>query len=99
MSSRRCCGSTPTMPHAHFNLGMAYGQQGRTDDEMREYQAALRINPALAKAHYNLGVICEHQGHADEAVRMYQAALRANPDYGEAHRQPGGDLRAAEPHR
>ena len=40
----------------HFDLGVVYGQQGRTDEAIREYQAALRINPDSADAHHNLGV-------------------------------------------
>ena len=43
----------PDDAEAHFNLGVIYGQQGRTDEAIREYQAALRINPDDAEAHYN----------------------------------------------
>jgi serine/threonine protein kinase len=38
----------------HFDLGFAYMHQGRTDEAIREYQAALRINPDYAEAHNNL---------------------------------------------
>ena len=78
--TRRCCESTPTDAEAHCNLGVIYGQQGRTDEAIREYQAALRINPDYDEAHYNLGVIYRQQGRIDEAIREYQAALRINPD-------------------
>ena len=42
--------------------GRGYGQQGRIDEAIREYQAALRINPDDAEAHYNLGVVYGQQG-------------------------------------
>ena len=35
----------PDYAEAHYNLGEAYGQQGRLDEAIREYQAALRISP------------------------------------------------------
>ncbi len=69
----------------HYNLGLAYGQQGRLDEAIRECQVALRINPNYAKAHYNLGVAYGQQGRLDEAIREYQVALRVNPNYAEAH--------------
>ena len=78
---------------------MAYTQQGRTDEAIREYQAALRINPDYADAHYNLGVAYAQQGRTDEAMREYQAALRVNPDMCRSALQPGRDLRATGPHR
>ena len=64
---------------------MDYGNQGRTDEAIREFQTALRINPDYAKAHYHLGMACGQQGRTDEEIREYQAALRINPDYLEAH--------------
>ena len=67
------------MPTAHFNLGVAYGQQGRTDEAIRAFQAALRINPAMLKRHFNLGVAYGTSRAAlTEAIREYQAALRIN---------------------
>ncbi len=69
----------------HFNRGLTYGQQGHWEDAIREYQAALRIDPNYAEAHYNLGVAYYQQGCWEDAIREYQAALRINPDYAEAH--------------
>ena len=40
----------PDDAEAHDNLGVVYGQQGRTDEAIREYQAALRINPDLCRS-------------------------------------------------
>jgi len=69
----------------HFRRGLIFLQQGRWDEAIREYQAALRINPEYAEAHYNLGVAYAEQGRLDEAIREWQAALRINPEYAEAH--------------
>ena len=73
--------------HAHSNLGAAYEQQGRLDEAIKEYQAALMLNPYDADAHYNLGLVYERRGRPDEAIREYQAALRLNPDDADAHKK------------
>ena len=52
----------PRYCRSSLRLDVAYGEQGRTDEETREYQAALRINPDYADAHYNLGVIYGQRG-------------------------------------
>ena len=44
------------LAEVYHSLGLAYWQRGRPEDAIREYQAALRVNPNYADAHYNLGV-------------------------------------------
>ena len=48
--SRSALQTKPDHADAHYNLGVAYGQQGRTDEAIREYQAALRINPDVCRS-------------------------------------------------
>ena len=50
------------MPKRTTTWVVTYEQQGRTDEAIREYQAALRINPDYAKAHCNLGVAYARTG-------------------------------------
>jgi tetratricopeptide (TPR) repeat protein len=47
--------SRPESPSAHFNLGLAYTQQGLTDSAERAYRKALELNPDLVEAWVNLG--------------------------------------------
>ena len=66
------------------------------DEAMREYQAALRINPDYSDAHNNLGVVYWQRGRLDEAKREFQTALRLNPRYVAAR----NNLKAvSQPHR
>jgi len=74
-----------TLAEEHFNRGVAYHDQGRLDEAVREYQTALRIDPDDAETHYNLGVAYRQQDRLDGAIREYQAALRINPDDVKSH--------------
>src|SRR5437660_12724311 len=60
---------------AHLSLGNALAEQGRLDDAIAHYSAALRVKPDLATAHGNLGVILARQGTPEEAGAQYAAAL------------------------
>jgi Flp pilus assembly protein TadD len=77
---------------AHFSLGNALAEQGRLDEALVHYYAALRVKPDLAKAHGNVGVILARQGKLAEAVAHYAEALRLNPDLPEAHNNLGAAL-------
>src|SRR5574341_1282192 len=70
-------------------LGQNYWQAGRVSEAVREYQAALSIDPGEPVAHYNLGLAYAGQGRAGEAVRAYREALRLRPDYRNAHKNLG----------
>ncbi len=77
---------------AQLSLGNALAEQGRLDDAIAHYSAALRVKPDLAKAHGNLGVILARQGKLEEAVAHYAEALRLNPDLPETHNNLGAAL-------
>ncbi len=70
---------------AYNNLGTALDQQGRLDEAVKHFEAALRIRPAYAQAHNNLGVALDKQGRGDLALDHYLEALHLNPNYAEAH--------------
>lgn len=65
---------------AHYNLGVALDDHGRSDEAIGEYQAALEIRPDYSRAHVNLGLDLDKSGRTDDAMREYQAAIRAAPD-------------------
>jgi tetratricopeptide (TPR) repeat protein len=75
----------PANAQAHHNRGVVCTGQGRLDEAIGEFQAALRIQPDLAEAHLGLGLVYGMQGLVPEATSEVQAALRLNPDYAEAH--------------
>jgi tetratricopeptide (TPR) repeat protein len=73
-------GKSPDWDRPHNNLGTVYYELGRLDEAMREFQTAVRLNPAYADAHNNLGVVYEHQGRLDEALKEYQASVWLKPN-------------------
>jgi len=70
---------------AHDHLGAALGEQGKLDEAIAHFSAALRISPYYAQAHNNLGVALGEQGKLDEAIAHFSAALRISPSYQQAH--------------
>lgn len=71
--------------NVHNNLGVALEKTGRTDEAIRHYREAIRLNPDFQEAHYNLGIALEKQGRMDEAMNCYREALRINPGNARTH--------------
>lgn len=66
---------------SHFNLGTALYDQGHHDDAIREFRAALQLDPQFADAWNDLGEIHRDRGDMTEAVRCYQQALQVEPSH------------------
>jgi len=81
-------------PLAHFNLGYVLRRQGRLDDAMGEYRAAIRLNPDFAEAFSNLGeILCDLKSNQDEARAALREAIRLKPDDAVSHCNLGNSLR------
>jgi tetratricopeptide (TPR) repeat protein len=89
---------------AQSNYATLLNQQGRRDEAIRHYAAAIRLAPTYPEIHYNLADVLAQAGRSREAVAEYEAALRLSPDYAAAHSNLGtalmalGDPSAAAPH-
>jgi hypothetical protein len=76
----RIARENPSSPMPHFNLANAMRESGRVDEALREYRAALRLDPAYAGAHCNLGVLLsETSGDPLEAREHLRACLALSP--------------------
>ncbi len=69
---------------AHFNLGTALANQGRTAEAIEHFSHALRIKSGNASVHKHLALALSDQGRISEAVEHFSYALRIKPDYAEA---------------
>ena len=74
---------------AHTNLGAELDDQGRSDEAMEEYKAALRINPRETMARNNLGMSFALMGRASKAIEEWDEVLRIDPNHAEAHNNLG----------
>lgn len=59
-------------------------EEGRLDEAIAGFQAALAVTPQSAAAHRALGYALDKQGSTEEAVEAYRAALEAAPGAGDA---------------
>jgi tetratricopeptide (TPR) repeat protein len=76
---------------AHNSLGVALVAQGRLDEALKHYQAAMAIDPQDADPGCNVAGILATQGRVEEAVAGYKKVLEIEPDHVKA-RSDLGDL-------
>lgn len=69
----------PSSPGLLCGLGVLRFLQGRREEALRRFEAALAIRPDYAEALSNMGNIFLTLGDVQEAVRCYQSALRSDP--------------------
>ena len=77
---------------AHYSVGNALIDKGRTSEAIEEYRQALRINRDYAEAYNNLGGALLLIGRTSEAIDQFEEALLINPDYAEAQNNLGNAL-------
>jgi protein O-mannosyl-transferase len=77
---------------AHYNLGIALNERGKTIEAIAHYQQAIQLRPGYAEAHYNLGRLLAQKGQLDDAVTHYEKALEINPADADAQNNLGVTL-------
>ena len=76
----------PGAIEARSNLGnVLFGQRGRAEEAVAEYEQALRIFPQSAEVHCNLGNLLFEAGRHREAAAQFKEAVRLLPSYAAAH--------------
>ena len=56
--------------------GNVLEQQGRMEEAMQRYEAAIRMAPKLARAHLNRGNVLQERGDVEGALAAVRAGLR-----------------------
>jgi tetratricopeptide (TPR) repeat protein len=74
---------------AHVNYGLAYEKAGNVDEAVRQYELALRINPAYSVAVNNLANNYFRLDRIDEATSLYLRALYIDPGNAVIHSRLG----------
>lgn len=74
----------------HHDLGVEALRAGRAPDALKEFEAALKLDPEFAEAHRGRGLVLDLGfGRLDEAERAYRRALALRPSYPEAQNDLG----------
>lgn len=77
--------AAPKQGAPHTNLGILHRRNGNTEEAIREYDAAIRIDPRDAWAYHNLGVAHRLRGAWTDAERAYLRAIEVRPEQVESH--------------
>ena len=75
-----------------MNTGNELLAQGRLDEAIAAYRAAVEAEPRLAEAHHNLGVALRSRGDLGDALREFLIAVQLEPELAEGHRNVGVTL-------
>jgi len=55
--------------------------EGRVEEKIKLYRAAIKLDPSLFEAHYNLALTLDKSGQGGEAEAEYRETLRLRPAY------------------
>ncbi|MFW9828642.1 MAG: tetratricopeptide repeat protein [Candidatus Thorarchaeota archaeon] len=66
---------------AHYNLGIAYFNLGKSKNAEKCFNKALRIKPDYKYCLYNLGLIYETLKNYKKALKYYEKALKLDPNF------------------
>jgi predicted CXXCH cytochrome family protein len=69
---------------AHFNLAVAYGATGNTE-EIAEYRRTLDIDPDYVLAYLNWGAALYAKGQYEDAIKIYREGIDVNPLFAPLH--------------
>jgi Tfp pilus assembly protein PilF len=69
----------------HETLAIQARERGDEAASFREYEAAVRANPADARHHVGLGNLYVGRGEMGRAAQEYATALQSRPEYAPAH--------------
>jgi cytochrome c-type biogenesis protein CcmH/NrfG len=81
------------VPRSHVLLGKTLAQRGRADDAIREFEAALRVDPADVSATYLLAQAYRKKGDVLRANELFAKVTQAKAEAAEQKARRGGLLR------
>ncbi|MBN1675284.1 MAG: tetratricopeptide repeat protein [Kiritimatiellae bacterium] len=79
----------PRNAMAHNNLAIALTGEGRLEEAVRHYRAALAEIPDYADAHYNLANVLGDLGRVEAAIHHYSRNIAIRPYDAEGHNNLG----------
>lgn len=86
---RRAITLAPAHAHAYLNLGAMLCDDGRSDEAVSLYDAALNHCSDEPLIHFNRAVALDDQGRLQDALNSYERCLTLSPDLADAHYNAG----------
>lgn len=83
----------PDFPEAHYNLGLAFQENGDLVSAITSYNKAIELRPNYALSHNNLGNALQEQGDLVSAISSYHKAIELKINYPDAHFNLGNALK------
>ncbi|HJT24618.1 MAG TPA: tetratricopeptide repeat protein, partial [bacterium] len=77
---------TDSPAFTHSNLAAGYSLNGRLEDALREYDAAIALSSPAPEAHNGKGTILFDLGKKEEAIQEFKTAIALDPYYAGPHR-------------
>jgi len=74
----------PNQPHVRLNLGKAFAWEGRWEEAIEAYRAAIRLRPDLVEAQFELGTALHNCGALIEAENTFRGILSTIAGHGPA---------------
>jgi Tfp pilus assembly protein PilF len=90
----RALEAAPRSAVLHSNFAVILRSEGKTDEAIDHYRAALAVEDDLPQTHYNLGNALASRRDLDEAIAHYRRATELDPRFVMAHYNLGGALRS-----
>jgi tetratricopeptide (TPR) repeat protein len=95
---RKAVDASPGYPPAHFNLGVAFNQEGQKEPALDEFTAAIKLQPDYFEAHAAMGLTLLETGRPIGAVKHFREAVRLRPNLPGARRNLGNALMQTDSH-
>ena len=71
----------PSDPQAYNMRGSVFGQSGRNDEALADFNKAISLDPNYAQAYANRGLIYRKTGKLEQALADYNKALALDQNY------------------
>jgi tetratricopeptide (TPR) repeat protein len=79
----------PRDPDSHLNLAYFWGERGKLDRAIREYEIAIQLYPGYPVAYNKFGATLGSFGHYRESMELLKEAIRLDPQYACAYNNLG----------
>ena len=77
----RAVQANPSEPLNHYNLGIAFLENGDINSAISSYKNSIKLDPNYANSHFNLGNAYKQNQQLDLARKSLENAIKIRPNY------------------